>query len=480
MDSFVQDVRYAVRMLLGKPAFTVLAVATFAIGIGASTAIFSVLDSYILQPMPGARDNTRLEAVGFTRPQFGGDVAQLSYPDLLDYRDSSNVFDGMAGYAITQFGMKANGRSDVAYGMFITPNLFDLLGLRPALGRFLLPGEGERAANAPVIVLGYNYWQQRFGGNSNIIGQTVDVNGKPFTIVGVAPKEFHGPFSLLDTAFYVPIGMSPAIGGDDYFAHRTDHDIHALAQPKPGVTPDEAQAALQVIAQHLDQQYPQSNHDTRIVIKPERLARPQEGAAAGNVLVAGVFLGMVALALLVTCVNVANLVLVRATGRIKEMAVRASLGAGHIRLIRQMLTESLILTMLGGIAGGLLGAALARLAAQIQVPGGVTLYWHFQFDWRVFLGVGFVVVLCATAVGVFPAFRAVRLDLNTALREGGRWIPHQAPATAYATPWSSRKSLVRLSFSSPRDSSFAACKPRRNSISASARKIFSTSRRIRA
>lgn len=420
MDSFIQDMRYAVRMLLAKPGFTAMAILTFAIGIGASTAILSVLDSYILQPLPGARDNTKLQMVGFSRPQMAGGVAPLSYPDFLDYRDNSQAFDGMAAYVINQFGVKAEGRSEVAYGMYATANLFDLLGLRPALGRFFLAGEGERAADAPVTVIGYNYWRDRFGGDPNIVGKIVEVNAKPFTIIGVAPQEFHGPFCLLDTAVYVPIGMSPAIGGDDYFAHRGNHDLYVLAQPKPGVSIKEAQAALEVTAQHLDKQYPQTNFDTRVVIKPERLSRPQEGAAAGNILVTSVFLAMVALALLVTCVNVANLVLVRATGRIKEMAVRASLGAGRSRLIRQMLTESLILTLFGGIAGGLLGAALARLAAQIRVPGGVTIYWHFQFDWRVFLGVGFVVVVCATTVGVFPALRAVRVDLNTALRESGR------------------------------------------------------------
>jgi predicted permease len=420
VDSFVQDVRYAVRMLFSKPAFTALAVATLAIGIGASAALFSVLDSYILQPLPGRRDNARLLAIGFTRPQMAGDVVQLSYPDFLDYRDNSNVFDGLAAYDITQFGIKASGRTDVTYGMYITPNLFDLLGLRPALGRFFLPGEGERAANAPVIVLGYTYWHERFSSDRNIVGQTVDLNGKPFTVIGVAPQEFHGPFCLLDTSVYVPFGMSPTIGGDDFVAHRGDHDVYALGQPKPGVTIEQAQAALQIVAQHLDQIYPQTDHDTRIVIQPERLSRPQPGAARGNVLVTGVFLGMVALALLVTCVNVANLVLVRATGRAREMAVRASLGAGRVRLIRQMLTESLMLTFLGGLAGGLLGAALARLVAQIHVPGGATIYWQFQFDWRVFAGIGCVVLVCAILVGIFPAFRAVRVDLNTALREGGR------------------------------------------------------------
>lgn len=421
MDSLFQDVRYAVRMLLRKPSFTLLAVATLAIGIGASAAIFSVLDSFLMQPLPGARDNTKLETVGFTRPDMGGFISELSYPDFIDYRDNSaNVFDGMAGYVNAQLGVKANGRSDVAVAHYVTSNLFDLLGLQPALGRFFLPGEGDKAPDAPVIVLGYNYWQQRFGSDPNIVGKTVEVNGKPVTIIGVAPKEFHGPFVIVDTAFYIPMGMSPALGGDDFYALRGSHETTALAQPKPGISREQARAALQVIAQHLDQQYPQADHDTRIAINSERLSRPEPGAASGNVLVVAVFLSLVALALFVTCVNVANLVLVRATGRARELAVRASLGARRIRLIRQMLTESLILTLLGGIAGGLFGAFLASLVAQIQIPGGITIYWHFAFDWRVYLSIGTVVVFSAFLVGAIPAFRASRLDLNSTLREGGR------------------------------------------------------------
>ena len=421
MDSFVQDVRYAVRMLAKKPSFTILAVLTLAIGIGASAAIFSVLDSYLLKPI-GGRDNSRLEMVAFTRPNMDG-AAPISYPDFLDYRDNSNVFSEMAGYVNTQVGLRANGRTDMTIAHYVTPNLFTMLGLQPALGRFFLPGEGEKTANAPVIVLGYRYWQQRFGGDVGVIGQSVDVNGKPFSIVGVAPKEFHGPYSLIDTPFFIPIGMSSAMSTNDqmgFVVRRESHQVHTLAQPKDGVSREQARAALQVIAERLDRTYPQSNHDTRIVINSERLSRPEEGGASANILISAVFLGLVTLALLVTCVNVANLVLVRASGRAREMAVRASLGARRGRLIRQLLTESLMLSLLGGVAGALFGAFLARLVAAIRVPGGLPIYWEFSFDWRVFLCIGGVVVFCALVVGLLPALRASRLDLNTTLREGGR------------------------------------------------------------
>jgi predicted permease len=421
MDSFFQDVRYAIRMLAKKPSFTIFAVMTLAIGIGASAAIFSVLDSYILRPMAG-RDNSKLEVVGFTRPNMDG-AAPISYPDFLDYRDNSNVFSGMAGYVNSQVGLSVNGRSDMAIAHYVTPNFFSVLGLQPALGRFFLPGEGERAANAPYIVLGYRYWQQRFGSDPGVIGKAVDVNGKPFSVIGVAPKEFHGPYTLIDTPFYIPIGMAATIGTNDqlsFVSRRESHQVHALAQPKEGVSREQARAALQLIAERLDRTYPQSNHDTRIVIDSERLSRPEQGAASGNILITAIFLGMVTLALLVTCVNVANLVLVRAAGRAREMAVRASLGAKRSRLIRQLLTESLLLSLLGGAAGALFGAFLARLVAGIQVPGGLPIYWEFSFDWRVFACIGGVVIFCALVAGLLPALRASRLDLNTTLREGGR------------------------------------------------------------
>ncbi len=421
MDSFFQDVRYAIRMLAKKPSFTILAVLTLAIGIGASAAIFSVLDSYLLRPMAG-RDNSRLESVGFTRPNMDG-AAPLSYPDFQDYRENSSVFSDMAGYVNTQVGLRANGRSDMAIAHYVTPNLFTMLGLQPALGRFFLPNEGDKNANAPVIVLGYRYWQQRFGGDPNVVGSSVEVNGKPFTVVGVSPKEFHGPYSLIDTPFFIPIGMSSAMSTNDqmsFVVRRESHQVHTLAQPKEGVSREQARAALQVIAERLDRTYPQSNHDTRIVINSERLARPEEGGVSANILITAVFLALVTLALLVTCVNVANLVLVRASGRAREMAVRASLGARRGRLIRQLLTESLILSLLGGVAGALFGAFLARLVAEIRVPGGIPIYWEFSFDWRVFACIGGVVVFCAVVVGLLPALRASRLDLNTTLREGGR------------------------------------------------------------
>ena len=422
MNSFSQDVRYAIRMLLKKPAFTALAVLTLTLGISASVAIFSIMDGFFLRPLPG-KNNDQLVVVA-ARQAHRNFESPLSYPDFLDYQANSDAFVSMAGYVNSVTDLKAEGRSDLILTHFVTSNFFETLGLQPAAGRFFLPGEGDRAATAPYVVLNYDFWQQRFGGNSAVIGNAVTIDGVAFTIIGVSPKGFMGPYKLIETQMYVPIGMAAAEHmadpGAQLLTSRDSNMVHTLARPKPGVTREQARASLQLVADRLSREYPLTNKDTRVGVYSERLARPEPGAAASNTLVIGVFLAMVALALLVTCINVANLVLVRASSRGKELALRSALGAGRFRIIRQLLTESLILAALGGIGGGAVGALLARLATSVRMPGGLPFYFEFDFDWRVFLGTAGIVALCTVLVGLLPALRATRFDLNTTLREGGR------------------------------------------------------------
>ncbi len=420
MNSFRQDLRYAVRMLLKKPAFTMLAVLTLTLGISASVAIFSIMDGFFLRPLPG-KNNENLVVVA-VRQSHRNFESPLSYPDFLDYQANSDAFSAMAGYVNSVTDLKADGRSELVLTHFVTSNFFETLGLQPALGRFFLAGEGDRAATAPYIVLNYDFWQERFAANPSIVGHAVTIDGTPFTIVGVAPKGFMGPYKLIETQMYVPIGMAERLAepGPQLLTARDSYMVHTLARPKPGVTREQARVSLQLVADRLSREYPLTNKDTRVGVYPERLARPEPGAVAGNVLVIGVFLAMVALALMVTCINVANLVLVRASGRAKELALRSALGAGRFRIVRQLLTESLMLAALGGIGGGAVGALLARLATSIRMPGGLPFYFEFDFDWRVFLGTGGIVALCTVLVGLLPALRATRLDLNATLRESGK------------------------------------------------------------
>jgi predicted permease len=418
MNSFLQDIRYGIRTLAAKPAFTALAMITLALGIGASTAIFSVMNVYFLRPIAG-RDNSRLVTVGARHRT--GNPSFVSYPDFKDYRDNTNVFSAMTGYMISFVGFTADGHSDRPVTNFVPSNFFATMGLDPALGRFLLPGEGDDAPNAPVAILGYAYWQQRFAGNLNVIGRAVQINGRAFTIDGVTPREFRGPYALVTTQLYLPVGMFDALNpGSHTLTTRDDNSLIVLAQPKPGVDREQVRAAMQVVAERLDREYPTTNKETKIEIYPERLARPQASAATINVIAAAIFISMVGLALLVTCVNVANLILVRASGRARELAIRVSLGAGRGRIVRQLITESLLLSLFGGVIGGVLGFWLSRAISSVRPTGSIPIYFDFNFDWHVFAYLAFLVGVCGVIVGIVPAWRCTRVDLNSTLREGGR------------------------------------------------------------
>ena len=418
MSSFLQDVRYGVRTLAAKPAFSALAIATLALGIGASAAIFSVMNTYFLRPIAG-RDNSRLVVVGVRHRN--GNPSFVSYPDYKDYRDATTQVSSMTGYIISFVGLTADGHSDRPVTNYVTSNFFSTLGLDPALGRFFLRGEGDDAPDAPIAILGYTYWQQRFGGDRSVIGKAVQINSRAFTIAGVTPKEFRGPYILVSTQVFLPVGMYDVLnGGSHTLTTRDDNSLIVLAQPKAGVSREQVRSELQVIADRLDREYPTTNKDAKIEIYPERLARPQASAASVNVLAAAVFLAMVALALLVTCVNVANLILVRASGRARELAVRVSLGATRARIIRQLITESLLLSVFGGVAGGIVGFWLSRLISAIRPSGAIPIYFDFSFDWHVFAYLALIAGVCGIVAGIFPAWRCTRVDLNSTLREGGR------------------------------------------------------------
>ncbi len=352
----------------------------------------------------------------------GNFESPLSYPDFLDYQANSDAFTAMAGYVNSVTDLKAEGRSDLVLTHFVTSNFFDTLGLQPVLGRFFQAGEGDHAATAPYVVLNYDFWQQHFGGDSSIVGHAVTIDGVPFTIIGVGPKGFMGPYKLIETQMYVPIGMAERLAepGPQTLTARDSYMVHTLARPKPGVTREQARGSLQLVADRLSREYPLTNKDTRVGVYPERLARPEPGATSGNMLVISVFLTMVALALLVTCINVANLVLVRASSRGKELALRSALGAGRFRIVRQLLTESLMLAALGGIGGGAVGALLAKLAMSIRIPGGLPFYFEFDFDWRVFLGTAGIVahLHCAGWIASRVARNAAGFEHD--LRESGR------------------------------------------------------------
>ena len=403
-------------MLARSPSFTIIAVFTLALGVGANTAVFGVINGFFLRPLPG-KDNARLMVVAAHRE--GEEYYRtLSYLDYQEYRAKANAFSDMAGYVNDLVGLGADGHTERALVQHTTGNFFSFLGLQPAAGRFFRPEEGEKPGTEQFVVLGYRYWQKRFGGSPSVVGKQAAVNGKPCTIVGVAPEDLIGPFIPIETDAYLTLGLVKH--PEDLQKERGTGEVHVLARPKPGLSTAQERASLSVVAAQLAREYPTTNKSLSLDVLPERLARPEPDAVRTNPIGAAVFFAMVALVLLITCVNVANLVLVRASTRFKEMAIRASLGAGRGRIFRQLLTESLLLSLMGGVAGALLGAWLTHLLGLIRLPADITLHVNLNFDWRVFAYIGVIAMVSGVAVGLVPAWRASRINLNAVLRESGR------------------------------------------------------------
>jgi predicted permease len=419
MHSLWQDVRQGARMLVKSPAFTATVVLTLGLGIGANAAVFSIVNTLLLTPLPVA-DPGNLYVVSVTH-QDNERPHQVSWADYVDYRDRGTVFSELSAYSIGFAGLSAGDRADRIAVSYVTGNFFPMLGIRPGYGRLLLPHEGDAYGADPVIVLGRSYWKKRFNGDPAVVGRQVLVNGQPFTVVGVVPEGFYGVYALVELDAYMPFGMIfPESAYRETRTRRDNHELRVIGRLRPGVTPAQAQAGLDVLAQQLEQQYPDTNKTVRARLIAERLARPEPNAADSNPYVAGVFLLLVGLVLLVACVNVVNLLLVRATTRQRELAVRAALGAGRIRLVRQLLTESLLLAVAGGLAGAAIGRWISALIGGLKLPADLPIRFDLSFDWRVFGYIAAVALGVGLAVGLLPALRASRTDLNDVLRDGGR------------------------------------------------------------
>jgi putative ABC transport system permease protein len=423
-SSFWQDIRYALRMLRKSPGFTAAAVLTLALGIGANTAIFSIVDCLVLRPLPVERPG---DVVFLTVARKGnGPSTVFSYPDFSDIqKQTTTVFSDVCavGMFVTD-GLTVNGQSQPMWSSYVTGNFFGLLGLKPALGRLILPSEGRVAGADPVVVLSYAYWQSRFNGDPSVIGKKASVNGVPVTIVGVAPKGFHGLTSLMDFQGYIPLGMGAALKDvpKDFLAARDNAAVGLIGRLRAGVSLQQAQAALNVLARRLSQQYPKADGGmTLSVIHLGPVGLITDPANLGMFpLVSALFLILAASVLVLACMNIANLFLVRAGARQREMAMRAALGATRARLVRQLLTESLLLALLGCGAGIILGLGGSRAFSSIPLHTSIPIILDFRFDWRVFAYALGAAVLTAVLVGIVPALRAARGDINEILHEGGR------------------------------------------------------------
>src|SRR6202453_2786988 len=422
MDTLMQDIRYGIRMLLRNPGFLITAVLTLALGIGANTAIFSVVNGLLLRPLP-VPEAAQITVLGFQQ-QKGNVLVQFSEPTYRDIRSqSSAVFSHVFAYQISLDGLSVDGKADRILTNYVSDNSSTGLRIKPQARRFILPTEAETAGAARVMVLSYAYWKTRFGGDPGIVGRQVSVDGHPLTIIGIAPKGFMGVTPFVTAEGYLPLGMLGMTGvPPDIATDRQVRNLNIRARMRGGTTLAQAQASLAVIGQRLAQEYPQAEKDLNLQVFAELRARPPPDPQNTLLIIGTLFLCLAALVLLLACVNVANLLLVRAAARGREMAIRSALGAARFRLIRQLLVESVLLALLGGVAGLFLGYWGGSALTSINVQTDLPVNFGFSFDWRVFAYASLAALLTGVLVGVMPALRASRGNLSAILHEGGRGV----------------------------------------------------------
>ena len=423
METFWQDVRYGFRVLRASPGFAAVAVLSLALGIGANTSIFSVVNAALLRPLPVTQPDRLVFVFNGSRTN---PYSTSSYPDYVDYRDENEVFSDLLTYSSITMSARADDQTELISGSIVSGNFFDALGVRAALGRTFLPEEDATPNTHPVAVISHGMWERRFGGDPKLIGQQLTLNGHAFTIVGVAPRGFNGPEVLENNEIYVPTMMQalvrPPRGGfsgdmnPDLLGRRGARWMRMIGRLKPGVGIEQAQAAMTAIADGLAQAYPEDNRNTIATLFPVNKVDPQ--AYTQLLSVAGLLLAVVAIVLLIACANVANLLLARASARRKEIAVRLAMGASRSRLVRQLLTESLLLSMAGGVVGLLFALWTIDLLKSATPPDGIFSFTlDYKLDGRVLAFTFLLSLATGVTFGLAPALQASRPDLVPALKD---------------------------------------------------------------
>ena len=430
MNSFVlienlgRDLRYAMRQLLRSPGFAVIAILTLALGIGVNTAIFSITNGLFFSSLH-IRDEGRVAEIGFEQKGNSWQPS-LSMPEYRELRDgSSKVFPELIGERVSLDGLSAQGsKPDRILSSYVTGNYFETLGVEPLLGRLFGPSEGVTPGSDPVLVLSYQYWKQHFSGDPNIVGRQVTVNSHPVTIIGVAPRNYRGLVTAPQVQVYLPMAMIVPLENEllAVLNKEDNRNMHLYGRLQPGVSRRQADASLAIVARRLAAEHPDSEKDAALRTFPLYAGRLGDLDSQSIDMASTFSLGLAGLVLLLACVNVANLLLVRASVREREMVIRSALGAQRSRLIRQMMTESIVLAMLGGIAGIGLGAWGSSMLSSINLNTDLPVHFDFGFDSHVLVFSVGIALLAGFVVGIVPAIRLSRANLNLILREGGRGV----------------------------------------------------------
>ena len=410
----LQEIRYAFRMIARSPGFTAIAVLSLALGIGANAAIFSLADALLFRPLPVSHPGSVL-AVNLDSPS--GDPGSFSYPDYRDLRSSAKSFAGLAAFQLSTVGL-ARTKDEVPQmrmGMLVSDNFFSAMGIEPMLGRSFLPEENAKGG-PPAVVLGYGFWQDQFGGDKSVLGRTIRMSGTDFTIVGVAPKSFTGMDQYVRPQFMVPAAVAQQLSGapKDPLENRNDYNYTLEGRLKNGVAAKQAQAEMVILWKGLLQQYPADGRNGRMAVRSQleyRIAQDSVDAILITMLMV-----LVSVVLLIACANVANLLLGRARGRTREIAVRIALGVSRTKLVRQLFAENIVLALFGGTFGLAFAWGGIRFLQTIKVPTDLPVVIAPQLDQRVLVFSLIAAAASAVVFGLAPAFQSLKTDLVPALK----------------------------------------------------------------